>query len=174
MNIHPAHVALVAMASVLALAVVSVPASAEIGVGTSATNGETFCTNAGLGEEVAGSEIAASRSAGTWMSGATEEVAGPGGKTLWRVWSSDGSSQMRGSFLTEVQPASSAQARATLALPPGNTADMVTEVQLAPGTRYWVGQAGSQPQWGEAGGGNQVFLPDGPQGANFGASRSLS
>jgi hypothetical protein len=73
---------------------------------------------------------------------------------MYRVWG--GGSGQAGEWLTPINPASSAAARAGLALPEGNAATFVSEVLVPPGTRIQVGVAGEA--FGQAGGWTQVRL----------------
>jgi len=73
---------------------------------------------------------------------------------MYRVWG--GGSGQAGEWLTPINPASSAAARAGLALPEGNAATFVSEVLVPAGTRIQVGVAGEA--FGQAGGWTQVRL----------------
>jgi len=73
---------------------------------------------------------------------------------MYRVWG--GGSGQAGEWLTPIDPASSAAARAGLALPEGNAASYVSQVLVPAGTRIQVGVAGEA--FGQAGGWTQVRL----------------
>ena len=95
----------------------------------------------------AGSEV--SQWAGPTLSRVTRTE-----ETMYRVWG--GGSGQAGEWLTPINPASSAAARAGLALPEGNAATFVSEVLVPAGTRIQVGVAGEA--FGQAGGWTQVRL----------------
>jgi RHS repeat-associated protein len=77
-----------------------------------------------------------------------------GEELMYRVWGGD--SEQAGEWLTQVEPLSSAAARAGLALPPGNAATFVSEVLVPAGTRIQVGLAGEA--FGQSGGWLQARL----------------
>ena len=76
------------------------------------------------------------------------------GENLYRVWG--GESGQAGEWLTPIRPGSSAAAREGLALPEGNSASFVSDVNVPAGTRIQVGTAGSA--FGQSGGWPQVQL----------------
>lgn len=75
-------------------------------------------------------------------------------EVFYRVWG--GESGQIGEWLSPINPASGAAARAGLALPPGNAASFVSEVVVPAGTRLQVGAAGGA--FGMPGGWTQVRL----------------
>jgi hypothetical protein len=77
-----------------------------------------------------------------------------GEESLYRVWGGD--SAQAGEWLTQIEPLSSASARAGLALPPGNLATFVSQVLVPAGTRVQVGLAGAA--FGQPGGWLQLRL----------------
>jgi hypothetical protein len=124
-------------------------ASSDVdGWGTSTTPARSFiATEAGPVALNAGSEV--SQWAGPTLSRVTQTE-----ETMYRVWG--GGSGRAGEWLTPINPASSAAARAGLALPEGNAATYVSEVLVPAGTRIQVGVAGEAV--GQAGGWTQVRL----------------
>ena len=108
---------------------------------------QSVATEAGPLALNAGSEV--SQWAGPTLSRVTQTE-----ETMYRVWG--GGSGQAGEWLTPINPASSAAARAGLALPEGNAATFVSEVLVPAGTRIQVGVAGEA--FGQAGGWTQVRL----------------
>ena len=74
--------------------------------------------------------------------------------TMYRVWG--GEAKQAGEWLTSLRPASAAEARAGLALPPGNAASFVSEVTVPAGTQVQVGTAAAA--FGQTGGAIQMQL----------------
>jgi hypothetical protein len=73
--------------------------------------------------------------------------------------------------LSPVRPATATEARAGLALPPGNDGSRVTEVWVPAGTRIQVGVAG--PRFGQPGGWEQIELMQAIPVSCFGDDESL-
>lgn len=77
-------------------------------------------------------------------------------ESLMRTWG--GSSPEVGKWFSRTDHGS--DARRSLALPPWNTAEHLTEFGVRPGTRYFEGTAARQFE--QLGGGNQIYVPDAP------------
>jgi len=105
---------------------------------------------------------------GVWEGDILSTTAGEELK-LYRVWGGD--SNQIGAWLSATRPANAASARASLALPPQNTAEYVSEVTVPAGTRLQIGIAGKH--FGQPGGGVQVMLLDRIPASNFGAGVPL-
>ena len=132
--------------------------------GTSTTpNAANNATEAGPLALNAGSEV--SQWAGPTLSRVTQTE-----ETMYRVWG--GGSGQAGRWLTPINPASSAAARAGLALPEGNAATFVSEVLVPAGTRIQVGVAGEA--FGQAGGWTQVRLLEQIPLSSFGKGVTLA
>lgn len=88
--------------------------------------------------------------AGTITSGTVPE----GGMTAFRAWG--GESGQLGAWLSPVAPESPAAAQSMLSLPPGNTAEFLSEVHIPGGTQIQYGTAAGA--FGQSGGGMQIQL----------------
>ena len=120
----------------------------------------------------------AARGAGPKLLTAGKTVPNAGGKiisfvtdkprTFFRVFSSYST---RGAFLTSVRPTSSAFARETLALPPGNAAFFVQKVVVPAGTRLQRSRA--LPAFGRRGGAEQFQLLEQIPNSSFGSGVPL-
>ena len=84
--------------------------------------------------------------------------------TMFRVWG-DEAGQV-GGWLTPTRPSSTLSSIRDLALPPGNSARMVSEVTVPAGTRIQMGTAG--PAFGQPGGAPQILLLDRIPAASYG------
>ncbi|MCR4408597.1 MAG: TNT domain-containing protein, partial [Anaerolineae bacterium] len=88
---------------------------------------------------------------------------------MYRIWG--GKSGKVGTWLTPTRPESATNARSSLALWSGNTAEFVTEVTVPAGTRVQIGRAASA--FGQPGGALQVQLLVEPDPSWFGPSTPL-
>ncbi len=88
-----------------------------------------------------------------WI-GPVEEVTTDRPVTFYRVWG--GSARQLGAWLSPTPPGSGAVVRASMALPPQNTAEFWCVVVVPAGTRMRSGVAA--PAFGQPGGGRQVEL----------------
>ncbi|MCI7305894.1 MAG: TNT domain-containing protein [Trueperella sp.] len=70
-----------------------------------------------------------------------------------------GESKKLGYYVTDTLPAT----RQSLALPPGNTMEHLSQFRLVEGTEYLSGRVG--PNFGQPGGGRQYYLLDSPDKA---------
>ncbi len=101
--------------------------------------------------------------------GSIESIVLQKGTTMYRVWG--GRAGKMGRWLMPVKPSSQNVAREWWSLPPGNSAEFVTEVKLPAGTRVQVGPAA--PAFGSPGGALQVQVLS-PMDLNwFGATEPL-
>jgi hypothetical protein len=89
---------------------------------------------------------------------------------MYRVWG--GSSGQQSDWLTPAMPSSASEARESLSLPPGNTAEFISEVTVPAGTRFQLGTAAAN--FGQPGGGAQVRLLDEIPESSFGPGRPLN
>ena len=105
--------------------------------------------------DVEQSLLMVSKDANPWA-GATTSSVTPDTVTYYRVWG--GKTPQEGAWLTPVKPTSAEEARATLALPPTNTAENVSTVTVPKGTRIQLGTAAAN--FNQPGGGAQVQLQD--------------
>jgi RHS repeat-associated protein len=143
-----------------AVPVVAVGAAAVLGIsgttvaagGTAVTAGVTAAESPQGQQTVAGLLPAAERGvqwAGEITSSVTESAS-----VMYRVWG--GASEQVGAWVTPNLPASASQAIATLSLPPGNTANFVSQVVVPAGTRIQTGVAA--PLFQQVGGAVQVLV----------------
>lgn len=88
---------------------------------------------------------------------------------MYRVFGGDAG--QLGSWLSPDRPTSRAQVRASLALPPNNTAEFVSVVTVPAGTLIYTGVAG--PAFGHPGGGRQVQLKELIPRESFGEPQPL-
>jgi hypothetical protein len=89
---------------------------------------------------------------------------------FYRVWG--GGSAQAGSWISPVRPASAAQARAGLALPPENAATFVSEVRVPAGVAIETGTVA--PAYGQPGGWQQVQLLERIPASAFGPGVPLA
>ncbi len=99
---------------------------------------------------------------GPWAGAIRSEVTAAD-KVMYRVWG--GEAGRVGGWLTPVPPAARLSAIRGLALPPGNSAEMVSEVLVPAGTRIQVGHTARA--FGQPGGSPQVLLLDPIPAVNF-------
>lgn len=104
-----------------------------------------------------------------WRGPITAGAVPEGGMTAYRVWG--GTSQQVGSWLTPIAPESSSAARSLLALPPGNTAQFLSTVEIPAGTQIQFGAAAEA--FGQAGSGMQIQLLDRIPLSSFGRGTPL-
>jgi hypothetical protein len=94
--------------------------------------------------------------AGTFRGGSYSQVALQSDTVLYRTYGGTSQNPI-GSYWSRTPPSGPLQARMDLALPPGNTAQGVTQIRVPQGTVIFEGSAG--PNFGQLGGGNQVYIP---------------
>ena len=104
-----------------------------------------------------------------WIGEIRSVVAGTD-TVMYRVWGGE-SGQVAG-WLSPTRPPSTLSSIRDLALPPGNTAEYVSQVLVPAGSRYQIGTAASA--FGQPGGGAQVLLLDRIPAANFGPATPLA
>ncbi|MBX7248094.1 MAG: TNT domain-containing protein [Caulobacteraceae bacterium] len=102
-------------------------------------------------------------------SGPVQEVRTDRAMTMYRVFGGD--ARQLGAWLSPDRPTSRAQVRADLALPPQNTAELVSVVNVPAGTLMRRGTAA--PAFGQPGGGEQVQLMEIIPASSFQAPEPL-
>lgn len=104
-----------------------------------------------------------------WI-GPVEEVTTDRPATFYRVWG--GSARQLGAWLSPTPPTSGAVVRASMALPPQNTAEFWCVVVVPAGTRMRTGVAA--PAFDQPGGGRQVELLQLIPAESFGPPQPLA
>lgn len=106
----------------------------------------------------------------TLWTGPLKSVVAESDTVMYRVWGGE-SGQVAG-WLSPTKPSSTLSAIRDLALPPGNSAEFLSEVLVPAGTRYQIGTAASA--FGQPGGATQVLLLDRIPASNFGPGAPLA
>ena len=102
--------------------------------------------------------------------GPLKSVVAESDTVMYRVWG--GESGQVAAWLSPTKPSSTLSSIRDLALPPGNSAEFLSEVLVPAGTRYQIGTAASA--FGQPGGATQVLLLDRIPASNFGPGAPLA
>ena len=128
-----------------------------------------FFGTEGIGEATIALEAPASGTVQAWSGTITSGAVPDGGMTAFRVWG--GESAQAGAWLSPIAPESSGAARSLLSLPPGNSAELISRVQIPGGTQIQFGNAAAA--FGQTGGGVQIQLLQRIPLTNFGTGARL-
>jgi RHS repeat-associated protein len=104
-----------------------------------------------------------------WSGPITAGAVPDGGLTAYRIWGGD--TPQNGAWLSPIAPDSSEAARSLLALPPQNSAEFISVVQIPAGTQIQYGTAAGA--FGQPGGGVQIQLQSPIPASSFGPGRPL-